>query len=222
MPLPIHTAPRFILLFTFFELFAIEQRRPLVPLLQTGLKATTGQLSRRSTTIARKALDLTSSIEQADIAGSASGSSHKACSLGFTELGKSLKVVDGHGLPSRAHNASLVPLREQPAHGEQGCAGQLRQLFSRKPDLASAVDPAQLIEQADQLMTQSHGNFLRRNFAVSFFELMKLLAQDVRDIASQLHRSLGERLENGGVPNQGCRGSQGLRRRAVPVLRPQS
>jgi len=94
--------------------------------------------------------------------------SREACSLDLTELDKSLKVADAHGFPSRAHNASLVPLREQPAHGKQGCAGQLRQLLPRKPNLES-TEPAQLILESDQLMTQSHGNFFRRNFAVSFF-----------------------------------------------------
>src|SRR5947199_10071231 len=51
---------------------------------------------------------------------------------------------------------------------------------------------------------------------------MKLLAEDRRDIASQLHRSLGERLEDGCVPDQCSRSSQGLRHRAVPILGPQS
>ena len=168
----------------------------------------------RSTKIVGQSLGLTSyTWRPARISRSVSGWSHQACSFSFTELFESLKVVNRYGLSSRAYDASLVPVRKQPADGKQGCTGQLGQLFPGEPDFDFTVGPpAQLIEQSDQLMTQSHGNSFRRDFAVSFFEFMKLLAEYLNDITSQVHRSLGERLEGCRVPNKSGRGREGQRR----------
>ena len=189
-----------------------------------GPKTTSGQWNMRSTKIVSKALGLPSYTSRLiQISRSANGWSRWACSFGFTELFESLKVVDRYGLASRAHNTSLVPVREQPADGKQRCTRQLGQLFPGKPNLEATVHPAtQLIEQSDQLMTQSHGNSFRRDFAVSFFEFMKLPTEDVSDIPSQVRRSQRERLKSRRVPNKGGRGGQGQRCRAVPVLGPQS
>src|ERR1700747_274369 len=107
-------------------------------------------------------------------------------SVALREFYKGRQIAYQDCLAPRAHDSALFPLREPTADGEQGRAGQLRELLTRACNFDKPVYPAaHLVEQADKLAAQSGSNFLGGNLPEALFQLAQAIAENARGVAAQ-------------------------------------
>src|ERR1035441_4245214 len=138
---------------------------------------------------------------------------------GCENRAQGLFVANGDSFPARLYDAARFPSGEQPAYGKQRGAGHLRQFFARKADFdQTAQQPAHLVQQSQELTSDSRSNSLGGNFAEPLLEFPQILAENMDHVLLQNREALDQSVESRRVPDEYPAQPKSLRRCMVPAV----